>query len=368
MPAVPTGDTAVDAQVTALERELERARGDEAAAWGRYNALRRRKVVRAALALANARRRAGGLLKRSSAARAPAVEVNEAAAPATPAPDEGVAHPWPLGHFYSPVPDTVALGREPDRSRVWAAGTPELPGIDWNADAQLRLVREQLASQEPLRFAARATGDPTEYHESNELFSPLDAWALQAMLRHLEPARMIEVGSGWSSLVTARVNRELRGGDMDVTCIEPFVPDFLAGGVDGITRVLPTRVQDVPVERFLELEAGDVLFIDSSHVVKTGSDARYLYHEVLPRLRAGVVVHAHDIFLPAEYPEQWVLSGRGWNEQYILQSFLAFNSAFEVLLAMAWLASTHPDTLEAAGFSAARVRAVGAGSFWMRRR
>jgi hypothetical protein len=289
-------------------------------------------------------------------------------APPASAPAEAVAHPWPLGHFYSPVPDTVALGREPDHSRVWPGGSPELPGIDWNEDAQARLVRERLAAQEPLRFAAQATGDPTEYHESNEMFSALDAWALQAMLRHLEPDRLIEVGCGWSSLVTARVNRELRRGAIDVTCIEPHVPDFLAGGVEGLTRVLPARVQDVPVERFLELRAGDVLFIDSSHVVKTGSDARFLYHEVLPRLRAGVVVHVHDIFLPAEYPEEWVLSGRGWNEQYILQSFLAFNSAFEVLLAVAWFARTHPDALEPAGFSAERLRTVGGGSFWMRRR
>ena len=185
---------------------------------------------------------------------------------------------------------------------------------------------------------------------------------------HLEPTRVIEVGSGWSSLVTARVNRELRGGGIDVTCIEPYVPEFLAAGVDGITRVLPTRVQDVPVDRFLELGAHDVLFIDSSHVVKTGSDARYLYHEILPRLRAGVVVHVHDIFLPADYPEEWVLSGRGWNEQYVLQSFLAFNSAFEVLLSLAWLARTHPEALEPAGFPAERLRTVGGGSFWMRRR
>ncbi len=152
-----------------------------------------------------------------------------------------------------------------------------------------------------------------------------------------------------------------------MTCIEPYPPDFLAGGVDGIGEVLPVRVQDVPLERFTALEAGDVLFIDSSHVVKTGSDARFLYHEVLPRLRPGVVVHVHDIFLPRDYPEDWVLSGRGWNEQYVLQSFLAHNAAFEVLLGMAWAIRARPELLAPAGFTPASARRAGAGSFWMRR-
>ena len=291
----------------------------------------------------------------------------EPAAPAPPvAPHvpEGVAHVWDLGHFYSPVPDTRELAREPARSRVWPGEPRESPGLDWRGDDQLALLRA-LGEQPPLPFPAADTGDPTEYHTGSPNFSALDAWMLQAMLRHLEPARVLEVGCGWSSLVTARVNRELRGGAIDVTCVEPYPPEFLTGGVDGIGRLIAAPVQDVPLDAFLALEAGDVLFIDTSHVIKTGNDVQYLYQEVVPRLRPGVAVHIHDIFLPFDYPQEWVLVGRGWNEQYLVESFLAFNREFEVTLGVGWLCAFHrPAVAEAAGDAVHG----GGGSLWITRR
>jgi hypothetical protein len=179
---------------------------------------------------------------------------------------------------------------------------------------------------------------------------------------------MIEVGCGWSSLVSARVNRECLGGAMDFSCIEPYPPDFLSEEVDGITRLIATTVQEVPVERFLELQARDVLFIDTSHAVKTGGDVAYLYHQVIPRLAEGVVIHIHDIFLPWDYPQEWVLVGRAWNEQYLVQSFLAFNNSFEIVLSVAWMSHFHPEVLASAipGFPASTPD--GGGSFWIRRR
>jgi hypothetical protein len=285
---------------------------------------------------------------------------------AQPEPVEEVQHCWPLGHHYSPVPDTLALAREPMRSRVWPATVPDTPGLDWRAEAQIALVRDRFARQPALTFPTEATGDPTEYHTGNEFFGSLDAWALQAMLRHLRPSRMIEVGSGWSTLVSARVNREYLDGGLELTAIEPYPADFLTGGVDGLTRLVAAPVQDIPVERFLQLGEGDVLFIDTAHVIKTGGDVQYLYHQVLPRLRPGVVIHVHDIFLPLEYPQDWVLAGRGWNEQYLLQSFLAFNHSFDVVLGIAWMWVHHPEVLADAipGFSR---DTMGGGSFWLRR-
>ena len=153
------------------------------------------------------------------------------------------------------------------------------------------------------------------------------------MLRHLRPARMIEVGSGFSSLVAARANREHLGGELDFTCIEPYPRDFLAdGGVPGISA--PARGADpghAARGRSSELGAGDVLFIDTSHTVKTGGDVPWIFNEMLPRLAPGVVVHIHDVFLPGDYPQQWVLEGWGWNEVYLVRAFLAFNTGFEVL-------------------------------------
>lgn len=252
---------------------------------------------------------------------------------------------WPLDHFYSPVPNNRALAREPARSRVWPPTPRPTPGIDWRGDQQVALVREQLGSQSAIEFPDRPTGDPRDYHAANEMFSRLDAWMLQGILRHYRPRRMIEVGCGWSSLLTARVNREYLDGGLHFTCVEPYPPDFLAGGVDGISELVVSPVEELPVDRFLKLQAGDVLFIDSSHTVKTGGDVQFLFGEVLPRLAEGVVVHIHDIGLPRDYPEDWVLSGRAWNEQYLVRAFLTFNSAFQILLGVSWLVVNRPDVL-----------------------
>jgi hypothetical protein len=256
------------------------------------------------------------------------------------------------------------LRQEPARSRVWPPTPPPTPGIDWRDDAQVALLKDHLGLQSEFAFPQGPTGDPRDYHVANDFFSQLDAWVLQATLRHFRPKRMVEVGCGWSSLVTARVNREYLGGHLHFTCIEPYPPEFLVDGIDGISQLIVSRVEEVPLDVFLSLGAGDVLFIDTSHVVKTGGDVVHLYHHVLPRLAPGVVVHIHDIFLPADYPQDWVMTGRAWNEQYLVQSFLAFNSAFEVLFGVQWMTHHHSDLLAATvpGYPAG-----GGGSLWLRR-
>jgi hypothetical protein len=120
-----------------------------------------------------------------------------------------------------------------------------------------------------------------------------------------------------SSLITARVNREYLNGSMQFTCIEPYPRGFLVTGVAGITDLMVQKVEDVPLSRFDSLGANDVLFIDSSHTVRTGGDVVWLFGQVLPRLRSGVHVHIHDVFLPGDYPEPWVREGWGWNENYL---------------------------------------------------
>src|SRR5947209_4623415 len=144
---------------------------------------------------------------------------------------------WPLDHFYSPVANTRMLRREPTRSRVWPTDPPSTPGIHWRANQQVALMQE-LGRLPLFSIPDSPTDDPRDYHAANEMFSRLDAWILQGMLRHFRPRRMIEVGCGWSSLVTARVNREYLGGSLDFTCIEPYPPEFLKDGIDGISRLL----------------------------------------------------------------------------------------------------------------------------------
>ena len=122
------------------------------------------------------------------------------------------------------------------------------------------------------------------------------------------------------------------------------------------------------METFTSLRENDILFIDSSHVCKIGSDVQFEFLEILPRLAPGVVVHVHDIFLPFEYPKTWVKDWhRFWNEQYLLQAFLCGNREFEVLWAGAWMQHRHPDLVEKSfpSFSANRNQMA---SFWIRRR
>jgi predicted O-methyltransferase YrrM len=278
-----------------------------------------------------------------------------------------VACRFPLGHYYSPLPDNRELAQEPQRSLVWPESPRSTPGIDWNGDRQRWLASDVFAAQDRLAFEARETGDPTEYWTSNDQYPALDAWVLEGFLRYLRPRRMIEVGSGFSSLVTARVNREFLGGSMRFTCIEPYPRGFLEASVPGISELRVEQVQQTPLEVFEALLEGDVLFIDTSHTVKTGGDVAWIFGEILPRVRPGVVVHIHDAFIPGDYPEQWVLEGWGWNEIYLIKAFLVYNSAFEVLFGVQWMLQNHPELVDEAfpGFAEHRERAGGA--LWLQR-
>lgn len=275
---------------------------------------------------------------------------------------------FPVGHYYSPMPDHTELAQEPRRSQVWPAVARETPAIDWRDDAQIRLCSEVFAGQERLSFAAAEPADPTEYFTDNNQYPALDAWLLEGLLTHLRPRRMIEVGSGFSSLVSARVNRERLDGTMRFTCIEPYPRQFLLDGVPGISDLRVEKIQDTPPEVFEELGDGDVLFIDTSHTVKTGGDVTWIFEEILPRLAPGVVVHIHDVFLPGDYPEPWVREGWGWNEVYLVHAFLAFNAAFELVVGAQYMAQKHLDVLYAAFPGLPAHINSGGGALWLRRR
>ncbi len=276
------------------------------------------------------------------------------------------SHPllFPLGHFYSPVYDVGELAAH--RERLWP-GTPRaMLDIDWREEAQLYLCNGLFAEREPLALRESQSEDPSEYWSGNDQYPPLDALVLAAMLRHLRPARMIEIGSGFSSLVTARVNREEFAGSMRFLCVEPYPRDFLLKGVDGISELRSELIQDVPLELFGELGYNDVLFIDTSHTVKTGGDVTWIFHEIVPRLRVGVVVHVHDVFLPEEYPESWVMEGRGWNESYLVRSFLSYNASFAINWGTRYMVLNHLDAVRRV-FRLGATDSLAGASLWFQR-
>jgi hypothetical protein len=255
--------------------------------------------------------------------------------------------------YYWPIPDRRSLTDDVFSRRS------DLPGVDLNGQSQFALLDEFRS-----RYAA-------EYATIDRAFGEVDAQVLYCMLRHHKPARVIEIGSGQSTRLTAKALLKNASEQRErpapaFTAIEPFPAPDIRAGFPGLTALLPCPAQDVPLETFAELDAGDVLFIDSSHVLAIGSDVQYEFLEIIPRLRPGVLVHVHDVFLPAEYPKKWVMDGRFWDEQYLLQAFLSLNDSFEVLWAGHWMHLAHPDRLKSAFATYDPARAA-PGSFWMRR-
>lgn len=277
----------------------------------------------------------------------------------------GVRAAFEPGHFYSPVVDPADLVRQ--RERIWPR-QPTITGIDFHDDRHRRVLSEwfpQFLPDYNYPESLDEASSPGRFYTRNSQFSWLDSRALFVLLRAWKPKRLLEVGSGYSSLLIADVNRRFCDGAMDVVCIEPYPRAFLKAGVEGIGRLIEHKVQDVPLSEFGRLESGDILFIDSSHVSKTGSDVNYLYFEVLPSLKAGVHVHVHDIFLPHDYPAEWVLEeGRSWNEQYLLRALLMYSrDTFQVEFGCSYAFHRFPQLVTAA-LSHPRGAAFGGGSFW----
>lgn len=249
-------------------------------------------------------------------------------------------------HFYWPIPNLAEL-----ELRDWPVAKP-VPGLDLRMEAQYGFLALASEYAREFDYPAQQNGVPYEYHSNNGLFEPVDADILYAMVRHFKPRHMIEIGGGYSTRVTTRALREnfARDGVLcDLTTIEPAPGAVLRNGIPGLTCLVPKRVQDVPLAVFDSLASGDILFIDSSHVVSIGNDVIYEYLEVLPRLKPGVIIHAHDIFLPFDYPRSTVVdSFCFWSEQYLLQAFLAFNASFEVLWSSSAMQAHAPSALESA--------------------
>ena len=275
---------------------------------------------------------------------------------------------FPIGHFYSPICDPTELLEQ--EAALWPAMVAsEMPGIALNTEAQLRILECGLAPFVPdISFQYESTMEsPPRYFYHNDQYPCLDAEVLFCMLRHFAPNRVVEIGSGYSSLITAEVNRRFRSGAMEFACIEPYPRQFLLDGVPGVTSLIKKKAQQMEPSFFSHLSSGDILFIDSSHVAKAGSDVNYLFFEILPSLQPGVLVHIHDIFLPDEYPKRWVLEeGRNWNEQYLVRAFLQYNQVFEIVWSSYYMCTRH--AAETAAVFPRFPEYGGGGSLWLRRR
>jgi predicted O-methyltransferase YrrM len=240
----------------------------------------------------------------------------------------------PPGHFYSPLPEPSEF--QDPANPVFDSALRELPGIEVNADGQQAMLESLLPylKQFPGPSNQGEGSGNKRFNFEQCYFKEADAMVLFAMLSHFKPGKVVEVGSGHSSALMLDTVEVLEGYGPKFTFVEPYperLRTVLRVGDESRARILTKRVQDVPVEEFLALGAGDLLFIDSSHVSKIGSDVNFLFFEVLPRLEPGVIIHVHDIFWPFEYPREWIQEGRAWNEAYLLRALLTGSTMFEIL-------------------------------------
>jgi hypothetical protein len=239
---------------------------------------------------------------------------------------------WPLRrHYYDPLFDPMDLSRPLESTR-------NLPGINWNVSEQLKVLAEFRYASELSVFLKPAAGT-AGFSFENDTFVSGDADYLYSFIRRFKPQRIIEVGCGNSTRLILAANTANTAEDTAFkcqhVCIEPFEAPWLEGlGVE----VIRQRVEALPQSVFTELSAGDLLFIDSSHIIRPNGDVLFEILELLPLLSAGVYCHFHDIFSPRNYLPDW-LKERGylWNEQYLLEAFLSGNSSYRIIGALNFL-------------------------------
>ncbi len=245
-------------------------------------------------------------------------------------------------HYHEPLINFSRLTRPLNEPR-------NLPGIDLNLSEQFELLKTFVYSEELRPFNGPKRDDLT-YSFSNTMFTCGDAEFLYNLIRAKKPKRVIEIGSGNSTLLVIEALRQNRaqqpGYNCEHTCIEPYENPWLdRAGV----RVRRQVVEAVDQSVFLELEAGDLLFIDSSHVIRPQGDVLYEFLEILPILKKGVIVHIHDIFTPRDYPESWVIGKvHLWNEQYLMEALLSGNPHWKVVGAVNHLFHEHFEQLKKA--------------------
>lgn len=244
-------------------------------------------------------------------------------------------------HYYEPQFDYRNLKKPLSETRL-------LPGIDWNITEQLEILRTYSFSHELFDLQSKR-GNPLDFYFGNGAFESGDAEYWYQTIRSVKPKRIFEVGSGNSTLLATKAIQKNQEQDPMYrcrhVCIEPYeMPWLEEAGVSVVRK----RVEDVGVSFFSELEENDILFIDSSHIIRPQGDVLFEYLELLPTLKMGVIVHVHDIFSPRDYLKEWVKDEvKFWNEQYLLEAFMSHNGTWQIVGALNYLQHNHHPELKA---------------------
>jgi predicted O-methyltransferase YrrM len=236
-----------------------------------------------------------------------------------------------LDHYYEPMFNTKHLQYSLRDDR-------ELNSLDMNAEQQLELLNQFRYNDELLAIPMEKTAKH-EYHYNNGSFLSGDSEYLYNMIRHLKPANIIEIGSGFSTLMALKAIEKNKSENAtynsNMMCVEPYEMAWLEK-TDAV--VIRKKVEDIEMSFFEKLEANDILFIDSSHIIRPQGDVLFIYLRILPVIKPGVYIHIHDIFTPKDYLDEWIYKNiRLWNEQYLVEAFLSYNEHFKITGALNFL-------------------------------
>jgi len=237
--------------------------------------------------------------------------------------------PFRAGHYHSPIPEAADVRRYVESRNVPGY---QIPGINLDERHHFEMINEYIGFYPDISFPEQKAPHHRYYYR-NVCFNRSDAIFLYCFLRKHRPGRIVEIGAGFSSAVMLDTIDRCYFQMPEITFIEPDPARLISlfeNGDRGNTTLIDQRVEDARPEVLLDLDAGDLLFIDSSHVLKCASDLHYLMFEIMPKLKRGVFVHFHDVFYPFDYPDKWLLDGWYWNEAYMLRAFLAYNSVWSI--------------------------------------
>lgn len=253
---------------------------------------------------------------------------------------------FPAGHFYSSVVSLDDIRKKQDQ--IWPSDLPQIiPGINLRGKEQLELLSELSKFYMELPFPENKNKE-FRYFLNNPYFSYGDGLILYFMMRHYEPKKIIEIGSGFSSALMLDTNEHFFDGEIELIFVEPYPETRLLHLIKKErenVQLFGEEIQGISLNIFKTLEPGDILFVDSSHIIKTGSDVQFILTKILPVLEKGVLIHIHDIHFPFEYPKDWVLDGFGWNEVYYIQAFLMYNEGFKIIMFNDYLSKVNPEAL-----------------------
>lgn len=267
------------------------------------------------------------------------------------------------GHYASPIPNLTEALEELEREK----GLTEIPGIDLNFNGQSEVVKKLAPIVQTIPYEDKRS-DQFRYFFENSMFQHSDGSILYGIINLVEPKRIIEVGSGFSSAIMLDINERKEKERMKLTFTEPY-PERLNSLISSNDKqnviIIEKKIQDIDLKIFNELEENDILFLDTSHIAKTGSDVTYWTFNILPRLKKGVLIHIHDIFWPFNYSEQWIKNEKCYNEAYLIRAFLQFNETFEIFLFNSYLKSVHTEFFNSSFPSL--IEHHGGGSLWLRK-